>query len=65
MDKIEQADIGTARIGDIVRFKSYSLTVEEAELLKGGIRIYGSASNSSMAVRKDFMFGRTVTISRA
>ena len=62
----ELADITTARKGDIVRFKSYALRVEQEPTLgSGSITLHGRISiDGSPLVTKHFMAGRYVTIER-
>ncbi len=60
------ADITTARKGDIVRFKSYSLRVESEPVQgNGSITLQGRISiDGCPLVTKHFMAGRNVEIER-
>lgn len=62
-----QSDITTAKLGDIVRFKSYALRVEQEPVrLPGKITLTGRISvDGSPIVTRSFIEGREVTIERA
>ena len=62
-----QSDITTAKLGDIVRFKSYALRVEQEPVrLPGKITLTGRVSvDGSPIVTRSFIEGREVTIERA
>jgi len=62
-----KADIMTVRKGDIVRFKSYALRVEQEPIItRNGIRLQGRISTDGCPlVNKWFLEGLEVIIERA
>ena len=59
------ANILTVQIGDIVRFKTYALRVEQVQRGNGSIKLHGRISTGgSPLVTKNFLGGRMVEIDR-
>lgn len=62
-----KAEISTARKGDIIRFASYALRVEQEPVSeKGRVNLTGRTNrDGSPIVRRSFLAGLVVSIERA